>query len=348
MTPTNPDEQLTKYLTDAHSIEQQALAQMRSAPDIAGDPVLSELFAKHLTETEEHERLVRSRLEARGAGPATVKDIAGSVTGKAFVLFARSQPDTPGKLVTHGFSYEHMELAAYELLARVAKQAGDVETGHAASQIAEQERAMAQRLAASFDIAVDASLRDSRPDDIGKQLNRYLADAHAIEEQSIQLLEKGPELAGTSELAAAYADHLSETRQHQQLVAERLQARGEGPSKFKDAALRLGGLNWGMFFQAQPDTPAKLAAFSYALEHLEIGAYEQLKRVANRAGDPEAKQLAEHILADERAAAERIHAQFANALDASLREQGVAALERVATNDRPTQLDRVGPRPNRR
>lgn len=319
------DEQLTKYLTDAHSIEQQALAQMKSAPEIAGDPVLSELFAQHLSETEEHERMVRSRLEARGASRAVVKDIAGTVRARPSCCSRVHSPDTPGKLVTHGFSYEHMELAAYELLARVAEQAGDVETAHA-SRIAEQEGAMAQRLAASFDRAVDASLRDSPPENIGKQLDKYLADAHAIEGQSIQLLDKGQELAGTSELAAAYEDHLAETQQHQQLVAERLHARGEGPSKIKDAALRLGALNWGVFFQAQPDTPAELAAFSYAVEHLEIGGYEQLKRVANRAGDPEAEQLADHILSDERAAAKRIHTQFANALDASLREQGVAAL----------------------
>ena len=31
-------EQLTKYLTDAHSIEEQALQQLRSAPDLAGEP----------------------------------------------------------------------------------------------------------------------------------------------------------------------------------------------------------------------------------------------------------------------------------------------------------------------
>ena len=30
------DEQLTKYLTDAHSIEEQALVQMKAAPRIAG------------------------------------------------------------------------------------------------------------------------------------------------------------------------------------------------------------------------------------------------------------------------------------------------------------------------
>jgi ferritin-like metal-binding protein YciE len=325
MPPSNIDEQLTKYLTDAHSIEEQALVQMRAAPDLAGDPTISAAFSEHEKETEDHERLVRERLEARGADPAKLKDLAGAVTGKAFVLFARSQPDTPGKLVTHAFSYEHMEEAAYDLLARVAEQAGDSETAQVARRIEEQEQAMARRLEGSFDRSVDASLRELDRDDLREQLVKYLADTHAIEGQATQLLEKGPKLAGTSELAAAYEDHLAETREHQRLIERCLEAHEAGPSKLKDAAMRLGALNWGTFFQAQPDTPAKLAAFAYAFEHLEIGAYEQLSRVAQRAGDAETATVAQQILAQERTAAERIHSQFANALDASLHEQGVGA-----------------------
>src|SRR3981081_2434407 len=61
------DDQLTKYLTDAHSIEQQALAQMRVAPELAGDPEIASAFSQHLTETEGHERLVRERLSRPGA-----------------------------------------------------------------------------------------------------------------------------------------------------------------------------------------------------------------------------------------------------------------------------------------
>lgn len=36
MTRQTFDEQLIKYLTDAHSIERQALVQMKLAPKIAG------------------------------------------------------------------------------------------------------------------------------------------------------------------------------------------------------------------------------------------------------------------------------------------------------------------------
>ena len=86
--------------------------------------------------------------------------------------------------------------------------------------------------------------------------------------------------------------------------------------------MRLGALNWGMFFGAQPDTPGKLAAFAFAFEHLEIGGYELLKRVAERAGDGETVRVVEQILAEERATADRVQAAFDSAAEASLEAVG--------------------------
>jgi ferritin-like metal-binding protein YciE len=321
--PDTIEEQLVKHLTDVHSIEEQALRQMESAPKIAGDPELARIFSEHLVETEEQERRVRERLEAHGAEPSKLKDLAGRAGGVGMILFARSQPDTPGKLVAHAFSYEHMELAAYDLLALVAERAGDADTATVARSIADQESAMAGRLADNFDRAVDASLRDNDPDDLGDQLNKYLADAHAIEAQSIQLLETAPKMAGDPALAELLSTHLAETRAQQATLEERLDARGGSPSAIKDALLRVGGLNLGGFFAAQPDTPAKLAGFAFAFEHLEIGSYEQLKRVALRAGDEETARAADRILIEERAAADAIRAEFGPAVEAALAAQGV-------------------------
>jgi ferritin-like metal-binding protein YciE len=325
MPPHTLDEQLVKYLTDAHSIETQALAQLRTAPKIAGDEQIAAVFSEHLSETRDHERLVTERLAAHGAKPSKVKDVVGALTGKGFGAFAMAQPDTPGKLVVHAFSYEHMEEAAYDLLGKLAERAGDSATVETAHRIEAQERAMGDRLAGCFDRAAQAALREQDPDDIQKRLDKYLADAHAIEAQALQLLEKAPDLAGARELASAYEEHRLETEEHQRLVAALLESRGAAPSKIKDAALRLGALNWGAFFGAQPDTPAKLAAFAYAFEHLEIGAYEMLRRVAARAVDAETEQMADRILAEERGAAQRIRSLFDQALEATLHEQGVGA-----------------------
>jgi ferritin-like metal-binding protein YciE len=319
------DEQLTKYLTDAHSIEEQALQQLRFAPRMVGETELAAAFREHLVETERHEQLVRERLEAHGAKPSKLKEAAMRAGGIGFLLFARTQPDTPGKLTAHAFSFEHLEIAAYELLMRVAERAGDQETADVARRIREDERRMAERLAGAFDRASEASLRALGAGALDEQLDKYLADAHAIEAQAIELLERAPEIGGEPELERLYREHLEESREQQRLVRERLEARGKEPSTLKDAAMRLGALNWGMFFQAHPDTPGKLAAFAFAFEHLEIAAYEELKRVAQRAGDQETVRVADRILAQERAAAQKIAAAFDRAVEASLRFQGVPA-----------------------
>ena len=315
-------EQVVKYLTDAHSIEEQALAQMRTAPDLASDPGLAAAFREHEAETERHEQLVRDRLEALGAKPSRLKDAVMAVGGKGFVLFARSQPDTDGKLATHAISYEHLELASYELLMRVAVRAGDDETAALAIRIRDEERAMAERLEGSFDGTVDASVREHPRDDLDKLVDKYLGDAHALEAQAESLLERGPKIGGSGELERLYEEHLAETRSHREAVEERLSARGSSPSRLQDAAMRLGALNWSAFFAAQPDTPGKLLAFAYAFEHLEIGGYEHLRRVASRAGDLETVAVAERVLAEERAAASRFASQWDLGADASLRALG--------------------------
>lgn len=61
-----PEDQLTGYLSDVHALEQQALAQLRSAPDMAGDPRLAAAFREH------YEQLVRVADRADDAETASV------------------------------------------------------------------------------------------------------------------------------------------------------------------------------------------------------------------------------------------------------------------------------------
>jgi ferritin-like metal-binding protein YciE len=310
-------EQLLGYLHDAHSIEEQALAQLREAPKIAGTGGLAEAFSDHLTETEGHEQLTRRLLEGRDEGPSRFKDAVMAVGGKGFVWFARLQPDTPGKLAAHALSYEALEHGSYEMLARTAELAGEQDVVDAARGIAAEEQAMMTRLEGLFDESVSASLAEDDKD-LDDKVRKYLADAHALEAQATQLLERATEHAGSPGLERAYAEHLEETREHARLVEERLDALGGEPSMLKDAMMKLGGLNWATFFTAQPDTPGKLAVFARAFEYLEIGGYEQLKRVAQRAGDEETAALAERILVEERAAAERLASSFDEAHAAAM------------------------------
>ncbi len=300
------DDQLVKYLADVHSIELQALAQLRPALSIAGDERLCRAFERHLVETEDQERRVRERLEELGGRPSKLKDAAGASGGWAMAAFAASQPDTPGKLAMHAYSYEHMELAAYELLKRLAERAGDEETARMAADIAAEESRMAERLEQSFDTAVEVSLGAVDSDQLDSLLLAYLRDVHALEGQTAKLLEAGAERVDDEHLEAAFRDHLAETRGHLARVEGLLEERGARPSLVKDTLLKAGGLNLSAFFAAQPDATTKLAGFAFAFEHLEIAAYELLQRVAARAGDEDVVAAAEEILAEERHAAERV------------------------------------------
>jgi ferritin-like metal-binding protein YciE len=310
--PDNLQEHLTAYLSDAHSIEEQALAQLRSLPPLERAEKLASVLRGHLAETEDHERTVKQLLEARDARPSWFKDSVMKLGGKGFILFARLNPDTPGKLLAHAYSYEALEEASYALLAIVAREAGEIEVAERAARIEAQELAMKERLATCFDEAADASLAAIQPADLQQQVASYLADAHALEQQALGLLERAVG-SGSPALDAAYDSHLSETRAQSDAIEARLQALGNHRSHLKDAAMRLGAVNWATFFAAQPDTAGKLAAFVYAFEHLEMAGYEQLARVADRAGDRDTAELAERILVQERNAAETVKALFAPA-----------------------------------
>jgi len=312
------EKQLIKYLADAHAVEEQALAQLRAAPKIAGDERLAAAFEQHLEETEGHERGVRARLEAHDADPSTFKDLAGRAGGWGMVLFARSQPDTPGKLTAHAFSYEAMEYATYELLRLAGEAAGDNDTAEVASSIAVEESRMAERLAGLFDAAVEASLRELSTDDVDHHLDHYLEDAHALEQQATQMLEAAPKLVEDEALIEAFRRHLGETEGHKQRLEQRLEARGASPSHIKDVALRAGALNLGAFFGAQPDTTPKLAGFAYAFENLELGGYELLRRVAERAGDGTTAAMAVEIAAEEREAAAKVAATWEATMRAAM------------------------------
>ena len=72
--------------------------------------------------------------------------------------FFKAQSDTPAKLAGFAYAFEHLEIAGYEELKRVAQKAGDEETARVAERILEDERAAAQTIAANWDAAVNASL----------------------------------------------------------------------------------------------------------------------------------------------------------------------------------------------
>jgi ferritin-like metal-binding protein YciE len=150
--------ELVAYLQDAHAIESQARQFLKTGSAIAGAEPLATAMRSHLSETEVHLRLVEERLVAHGAHASRVQDGALRIGGLSLAAFFAAQPDTPVKVAGFAYAFEHLELASYELLRRVADRAGDAETAAMAQRIVDEERDAAQAIARTWDAAMDAGL----------------------------------------------------------------------------------------------------------------------------------------------------------------------------------------------
>ena len=73
-------------------------------------------------------------------------------------MLSKLRKDNAGKVARDGYTAEHLEIASYELLERMAKRAGDEETAEVARLNRADEVAMARKLEASWDLALDVSL----------------------------------------------------------------------------------------------------------------------------------------------------------------------------------------------
>lgn len=298
--PKDRREVLTDYLRDIHALEEQSLQQMESAPDIAGEPGLAAALREHLEETRTQEQSLRRLLHERGAEPSRTKDAVMRAGGEGFVLFARSQPDTPGKLATHALSYEALEWAAYDLLEQLAVAADEQDVAEVARAIRDQELRMMRKIESLLADTAAASISARGDDDLDDQLRSYLADAHAIEAQAIVLMKAGRKLTDDPVWSGLFDKGLAQAQRHQEVLEDRLDALDSSPSAIKDAALRIGGHEWKLFFQAQPDTAARYAAFVFAVQYLQIGGFEQLQIVAERAGDRPTEEAARRLVTEDR------------------------------------------------
>ena len=154
-------EKLADYVEDAHAMEQNDLKMLDSIISTTDDPEVKEMVQNHKRETEEHERRLRERLEALGHGTSARKQ--AQAVGAALLKGVGDQArgDKAGKNARDGYMAEHLEIAAYQLLERLAKKAGDTETAEAARLNRADEEEMARRIDRSWDRTLELTLEEN-------------------------------------------------------------------------------------------------------------------------------------------------------------------------------------------
>jgi ferritin-like metal-binding protein YciE len=156
---TTIEEQLVSYIEDAHALEQMMelaiQGMMSSAPDF---PEFQDPLSHHLEETKRHKALLEERLRAHGGSTSKAKDTAMMFGALGLAALNKVRGDTAGKVARDGFAAEHLEIACYELLERVAMIAGDEATAEVARRNRADEEAMVEKIRGSWDTAVRDSL----------------------------------------------------------------------------------------------------------------------------------------------------------------------------------------------
>jgi ferritin-like metal-binding protein YciE len=155
-------DRLVDYVQDAHAMERNSLKMLESMLKTTDDPEMRQVIEHHRTETEQHIQRLEQRLKSMGKDTSTIRD-TGALLGSTFKgLLDKVRSEKPSKNARDGYVTESVEVAAYELLCRLADRAGDAETASIARQNLQDEKAMIDKISGTWDKVIDLTIKEEQ------------------------------------------------------------------------------------------------------------------------------------------------------------------------------------------
>jgi ferritin-like metal-binding protein YciE len=117
--------QLVKHIDEALAMEQNVLRMLDDMIETTADEEIKSDLRQHKLETEQHVDRLQQRLAAHDASPSTAREAAGIAGALMKGVVDMVRQEKAGRNARDGYATEHLEIAAYQLLERVAEKAGD-------------------------------------------------------------------------------------------------------------------------------------------------------------------------------------------------------------------------------
>ena len=154
-------DQLVKHIDEALAMEQSVLRMLDGMISSTDDEEIRSELRHHKLETEQHAERLEKRLAAHDASPSTVREMTGLMNALMKGALDRVRNEKAGRNARDGYATEHLEIASYQLLERVAQRAGDEETAEVARLNRKDEEAMAKKIEANWDTFAELSLQEA-------------------------------------------------------------------------------------------------------------------------------------------------------------------------------------------
>jgi ferritin-like metal-binding protein YciE len=160
MPETDINQKLVSYITDAIALEQNVETMLTGMISTTEDPTMRARLERHQEETRLQQERLKGRLEHYGESASAMKGMAAKAGAAMKGLLDHGRGDKAGKNARDGYATEHLEIAAYQLLERVAIKAGDEATAEVARQNRREEEDMARFIEQQWDAVAIQSLKE--------------------------------------------------------------------------------------------------------------------------------------------------------------------------------------------
>ncbi len=154
-------DKLIDYIQDAHAMEMNVRTMLQSMIRATDDPTMKRRLEQHLDETKQHADRLEGRLKSLEAGTSMRKQAEALAPTFIKGMVDQVRTDKPGKNARDGYVTEHVEIAAYELLERLADRVGDEQTAKVARENRADEERMAKFIASKWDRVLDLTLEEA-------------------------------------------------------------------------------------------------------------------------------------------------------------------------------------------